>query len=91
MYEAAHLAGKCPGSKVWLVSMGPKAKLQQVMMTIAQKAAFELVAIDGPMGGFADAAATAEILADAIAALPDWTASGCCSSADGNRHRVVRA
>jgi electron transfer flavoprotein beta subunit len=69
LYQAAHLAGKCPGSKVWLVSMGPKAKLQQVMMTIAQRAAFELIAVDGPMGGFADAAATAEILANAIASI----------------------
>ena len=43
LYEAANLASKKPGSKVWLVSLGPKAKLQQVMMTIAQKASFELV------------------------------------------------
>src|ERR1039458_7094138 len=48
LFEAAHLAGKRPGSKVWLVSLGPKAKLQQVMMTVAQKAPFELVALDGP-------------------------------------------
>ncbi len=47
LYEAANLAAKIPGSKVWLVSLGPKAKLQQVMMTIAQKVSFELVAIDG--------------------------------------------
>jgi electron transfer flavoprotein beta subunit len=70
LYEAASLAGKCPGSKVWLVSLGPKAKLQQLMMTIAQKASFELVPIDGPIGGFADAHATAAVLADAIAAIP---------------------
>jgi electron transfer flavoprotein beta subunit len=68
--EAAHLAAKLPGSKLWLVSLGPKAKLQQVMMTIAQKVAFELVPIDGPIGGFTDAHATAAALADAIAALP---------------------
>ncbi len=37
LYEAAHLAKKAAGSKVWLVSLGPKAKLQQLMMTIAQK------------------------------------------------------
>jgi len=70
LYEAASLVAKNPGSKVWLVSLGPKAKLQQVMMTIAQKASFELVAIDAPVGGFADAHATAAALADAIAAIP---------------------
>jgi len=70
LYEAAHLAAQHPGSKVWLVSLGPKAKLQQVMMTVAQKTAFELVAIDGPIGGFTDAHATAAALADAIADLP---------------------
>lgn len=70
LYEAAHLAAKNPGSKVWLVSLGPKAKLQQVMMTIAQKVPFELVPVDGPIGGFTDAHATANVLADAIAAIP---------------------
>ncbi|HVJ05906.1 MAG TPA: hypothetical protein VM578_09555 [Candidatus Saccharimonadales bacterium] len=70
LYEAANLASKQPGSKVWLVSLGPKAKLQQVMMTVAQKVPFELVAIDGPLGGFTDAHATAAALADAIAAIP---------------------
>ena len=40
LYEAANLAKKTPGSKVWLVSLGSKAKLQQLMMTIAQKAAW---------------------------------------------------
>jgi electron transfer flavoprotein beta subunit len=52
------------------VSLGPKAKLQQVMMTVAQKVSFELVPIDGPIGGFPDAQATAAVLADAIAAIP---------------------
>jgi electron transfer flavoprotein beta subunit len=52
------------------VSLGPKAKLQQVMMTVGQKAAFELVPIDGPIGGFTDAHSTAAALAEAIAALP---------------------
>ena len=47
LFEAAHLAKNVPGSKVWLISLGPKAKLQQVMMTVAQKAPFELIAIDG--------------------------------------------
>jgi len=70
LYEAAHLAASIPGSKVWLVSLGPKAKLQQVMMTVGQKAAFELVPVDGPIGGFADAHSTAAVLAEAIAALP---------------------
>ncbi len=66
LYEAANLAKNVPGSKVWLVSLGPKAKLQQLMMTIAQKVAFELVAIDGPAGGFNDAFETATALAGAI-------------------------
>ncbi len=70
LYEAAHLAQRAPGSEVWLVSLGPKAKLQQVMMTVAQKAPFELVAIDGPASGFADAWDVAAALADAIAAIP---------------------
>jgi electron transfer flavoprotein beta subunit len=70
LYEAGALAAKNPGSKVWLVSLGPKAKLQQVMMTVAQKVAFELVPIDGPIGGFPDAHSTAAVLAEAIAALP---------------------
>src|SRR3974377_1489631 len=70
LYEAANLAEKNPGSKVWLVSLGPKAKLQQVMMTIAQKAPFELVAVDGPIGGFTDAHATAAVPAGAIAPIP---------------------
>jgi electron transfer flavoprotein beta subunit len=70
LYEAASLAAKNPGSKLWLVSLGPKAKLQQVMMTIAQKVSFELVPIDGPIGGFTDAHSTAMALAEAIAAIP---------------------
>jgi electron transfer flavoprotein beta subunit len=70
LYEATRLAASVPGSKVWLVSLGPKAKLQQVMMTVGQKAAFELIPIDGPIGGFPDAHATAAALAEAIAALP---------------------
>jgi electron transfer flavoprotein beta subunit len=70
LYEAAQLAAKNPGSKVWLVSLGPKAKLQQVMMTVAQKVSFELIPIDGPIGGFNDAHATAAALAEAISAIP---------------------
>jgi electron transfer flavoprotein beta subunit len=70
LFEAANLAGKLPGSKVWLVSLGPKAKLQQVMMTVAQKVPFELVALDGPASGFADSFETAAALAAAIEAIP---------------------
>ena len=70
LYEGAALAAKNPGSKLWLVSLGPKAKLQQVMMTIAQKVAFELVPIDGPIGGFPDAHSTAAAIAEVIAAIP---------------------
>ena len=70
LYEAANLAKNQPGSKVWLVSLGPKAKLQQVMMTVAQKVPFELVALDGPASGFTDAAETAAALAEMITAIP---------------------
>jgi len=66
LYEAANLAKNAPGSKVWLVSMGPKAKLQQVMMTVAQKVPFELVVLDGPAGGFVEADAVGNVLAEAI-------------------------
>jgi electron transfer flavoprotein beta subunit len=69
LFEAAHLAGTRPGSKVWLVSLGPKAKLQQVMMTVAQKVPFELVALDGPASGFSDSFETAAALAGAIEAI----------------------
>jgi electron transfer flavoprotein beta subunit len=70
LYEAANLAAKTPGSKVTLVSLGPKAKLQQVMMAVAQKVPFELVALDGPSSGFTDAHEVAAKLADAVKALP---------------------
>jgi electron transfer flavoprotein beta subunit len=66
LYEAAHLAKNAPGSKVWLVSLGPKAKLQQVMMMIAQKVPFELIAIDAPASGFTEAAEVSAALAEAI-------------------------
>ena len=69
LFEAAHLAQKTPGSKVWLVSQGPKAKLQQVMMTVAQKVPFELVALDGPASGFTDSFETAAALASAIESI----------------------
>jgi len=66
LYEAANLASKVAGSKVWLLSVGPKAKLQQVMMTIAQRVSFELVPVDSSASGFADSHATAALLAETI-------------------------
>ena len=71
LFEAANLAKQHPGSKVWLVSIGPKAKLQQVMMTVAQKVPFELIALDGPASGFAESAEIAAALAESIQAIPD--------------------
>jgi electron transfer flavoprotein beta subunit len=70
LWEAAALAKARPGSRVWLVCAAPKAKLQQVMMALAQKAPFELVPVDAPAGGFSDAAETAAALGAAIAAIP---------------------
>ena len=70
LYEAANLARQLPGSKVYLVSLGPKAKLQQVMMTVGQKVPFELVAVDGSSSGFTDAEEVATTLAAAIEAIP---------------------
>jgi electron transfer flavoprotein beta subunit len=70
LYEAASLAARTPGSKVTLVALGPKAKLQQVMMAVAQKVPFELVALDGPAGGFTDAHEVAAKLAAAVTAIP---------------------
>jgi electron transfer flavoprotein beta subunit len=69
LYEAAHLAAQQSGSKVWLVSLGPKAKLQQVMMTVAQKVPFELVPLDGPASGFTDSFETAAALGQAIQSI----------------------
>jgi len=69
LFEAANLAAQNPESKVWLVCLGPKAKVQQVMMGVAQKAPFELVACDGPSTGFADAGETARYLATAIQSI----------------------
>ena len=86
LYEAAHLARQCEGSRVWLVSLGPKAKLQQVMMSLAQKAAFEPVFLDAPAHGFTDSHRTAAVLAEAVAAIPELDRSrlllfGGCESA----------
>lgn len=71
LYEGAHLAKTAAGSKLWLVSLGPKAKLQQLMMIVAQKVPFELIALDGPANGFTDAAEVAGVLADAIQSIPN--------------------
>ncbi len=70
LYEAANLAKNAPGSKVYLVSLGPKAKLQQLMMTIAQKVPFELVCLDGSASGFVDSREVATALAGAIEKIP---------------------
>jgi len=69
LYEAARLAAQSPGSQVWLVSLGPKAKLQQVMMTVAQKVPFLFVAVDGPSGGFSEAHEIAAALAEAVRSI----------------------
>ncbi len=66
LYEGANLAKRVAGSKLWLVSIAPKAKLQQVMMTVAQKIPLELVAVDGPASGFSDAHQIAGVLAGAV-------------------------
>jgi len=70
LYEASHLAKTVPGSRIWLVSLAPKAKLQQVLMTVAQKVSFELVALDGPASGFAESYEVAAALASAIETIP---------------------
>jgi electron transfer flavoprotein beta subunit len=70
LYEAAHLARQNPGSKVYLVSLALKAKLQQVMMTIAQRVPLQLVVVDAPSSGFADSAAVAQALSAAIQGIP---------------------
>jgi electron transfer flavoprotein beta subunit len=70
LYEAAHLAAQAPGSKVWLVSGAPKAKLQQVMMNVAQKAVFEFLPVAVQVNGFSDAHSVAALLAEAIRSIP---------------------
>ena len=69
LYEAANLAAQSPGSRIWLVSAAPKAKLQQVMMNVAQKASFELVPVDAPANGFSDAHEVAKLLGQAIQSI----------------------
>jgi len=95
LYEAAHLARQCPGSKVWLVSLGPKARLQQLMMSVAQKVPFELIALDGPAGGFTDSYDVALALASAIEKIPGLDRSrillfGGCASASRDAGTVMQ-
>ena len=90
LYEAADLASKVPGSKVWLVSVGPKAKLQQVMMTIAQRVSFEFVPVDASASGFADAHATAALLAETIQGIAGLDRRAFSCSAVGNRLREAQ-
>jgi electron transfer flavoprotein beta subunit len=71
LYEAAHLAKQHAGSTVYLVSLAPKAKLQQVMMSVAQKVPLQLIAVDAPSSGFADSFVVAEALAGAIQGIAD--------------------
>lgn len=86
LYEAANLAKNTPGSRVYLLSLGPKAKLQQLMMTIAQKVPFELICVDGSASGFMDSREIAAVLAGAIEKIPGLDKAkllifGGCSSA----------
>lgn len=71
LFEAANLAKAHPGSKVWLVSVAPKAKLQQVLMSVAQKVPFDLVAVEGASSGFTEAGDVASALAGAIEGIAE--------------------
>ncbi len=95
LFEAANLAKNVPGSKVWLVSLGPKAKLQQLMMSIAQKVSFELVVVDGSASGFNDPFEVAQALGDAIEKIPGLDRSklllfGGCASASRDSSAVMQ-
>ena len=70
LYEAANLAKQNTETKVWLVSLGAKPKLQQLMMSIAQKAAFGFVPVDGSASGFLSAYDCATALSNAIKSIP---------------------
>ena len=70
LYEAASLAARVPGSKVTLLALAPKQKLQQVMMAVGQKVPFELLALDGSSSGFTDAHEVSAKLAEAVQKLP---------------------
>ena len=73
LYEAANLAKTAGnGSKVYLVSLGPKAKLQQLMMNVAQKVPFELVAVNCAASLLAEPNLVAAELAKAIKNIPDF-------------------
>ncbi|MBR1870932.1 MAG: electron transfer flavoprotein subunit beta [Kiritimatiellae bacterium] len=95
LYEAAAIAKKRPGTRVVLVSLGPKQKLQQLMMNVAQKAPFELVAVNAPAGGFNDAKSVAAALAAAIKTIPNLDLAstllfGGCASASRDAGLVVQ-
>jgi electron transfer flavoprotein beta subunit len=70
LWEATAIAKSNPGSKVTLVSLAPKGKMQQVLMTLAQKAPFEIVVADAPAGGFTDPAEAAAVLSETVSTLP---------------------
>jgi len=70
LYEGANLVRKVPGSKLFWVALGPKGKLQQLIMSVGQKVPFELVAVDGPAGGFTESSEVAAALAEAIKGIP---------------------
>ena len=70
LYEAAPLAATLRGATCGSVSAAPKAKLQRVIMNVAQKASFELIQVDAPASRFADARAVAGMLAEAIQSIP---------------------
>ena len=95
LYEAAALAKANPGSSVTLVALGPKAKLQQLMMTVAQKVPFSLVAVNAPAGGFTDAIEAARELAKAVKSipgldLPSTLLFGGCASASRDQGVTVQ-
>ncbi len=66
LYNAFHLAKQHSGTRVWLVSAAPRAKLQQVLMSVGQKGSFELIPIDCQASGFVDSYELGELLADTI-------------------------
>ncbi len=71
LYEAAQpREGARRAARSGSSASAPKAKLQQVMMTVAQKVPFELVALDGRPAVSPTRRATAAALADAIDAIP---------------------
>jgi electron transfer flavoprotein beta subunit len=69
--EAAKLMENTTNSKLWLVMISPKAKIQQAMMALAQKTSFTLVAVDGPLSGFSDSHEAAAALFEAISGITD--------------------